>query len=154
MHLVGNPMIDTLLANLDKFDATAPAPPTASATGKYVVATLHRPANVDSPGGRRRLVRALHEVAAELDLIIPLHPRGRAALQAAGLGAHPRLHVAPPARLPGVHRPGQGREGGDHRLRWRAGGNHLAPGAVPDPEAQHRAAHHRDQRKQPPGHPA
>jgi len=55
VHLVGNPMIDTLLAH-----------------------------------------RALHEVADELDLIIPVHPRGRAALQAAGLDAHPRLHVRDP----------------------------------------------------------
>ena len=35
-------------------------------------------------------------MADELDLIIPVHPRGRAALQAAGLGAHPRLHVCDP----------------------------------------------------------
>ena len=37
-------------------------------------------------------------------MIIPLHPRGRATLEAAGLGAHPRLHVARPARLPRVRR--------------------------------------------------
>jgi UDP-N-acetylglucosamine 2-epimerase (non-hydrolysing) len=35
-------------------------------------------------------------VADELDLIIPVHPRGRAALQAAGLDAHPRLRVCDP----------------------------------------------------------
>ncbi len=37
------------------------------------------------PSGPAELVRALHEVAAELDVIIPLHPRGRATLTAAGL---------------------------------------------------------------------
>jgi UDP-N-acetylglucosamine 2-epimerase (non-hydrolysing) len=61
-----------------------------------VVATLHRPANVDDPQAAAALVKALHEVADELDLIIPVHPRGRAALQAAGLGAHPRLLVCDP----------------------------------------------------------
>jgi UDP-N-acetylglucosamine 2-epimerase (non-hydrolysing) len=72
---------------------------------RYVVATLHRPANVDSPERAAELVRALREVAAELDVIIPLHPRGRATLTAAGLlsspeGAAPRdapkIHVVDP----------------------------------------------------------
>ena len=89
MHLVGNPMIDTLLANLDKFDAAAARAAYGLGMSRYVVATLHRPANVDSPERAAELVRALHEVAAELDVIIPLHPRGRATLTAAGLLSSP-----------------------------------------------------------------
>jgi UDP-N-acetylglucosamine 2-epimerase (non-hydrolysing) len=85
VHLVGNPMIDTLLANLDKFDAAAARAAYGLGTSRYVVATLHRPANVDSPERAASLVRALHEVAREIDVIIPLHPRGRATLTAAGL---------------------------------------------------------------------
>ena len=85
MHFVGNPMIDTLLANLDKFDAAAARHAHDLGERRYVVATLHRPANVDDPKRAAELVRALHEVAAELDVIIPLHPRGRATLTAAGL---------------------------------------------------------------------
>ena len=95
VHLVGNPMIDTLLAHLDRFDVAA-ARAAAGLPERYVVATLHRPSNVDDPQAAAALVQALHEVADELDLIIPVHPRGRAALQAAGLGAHPRLHVCDP----------------------------------------------------------
>jgi UDP-N-acetylglucosamine 2-epimerase (non-hydrolysing) len=94
MHLVGNPMIDTLIANLGKFDAAAARAAYGLGDRRYVVATLHRPANVDSPERAAELVRALHEVAAELDVLIPLHPRGRATLTAAGLfspgGATPR----------------------------------------------------------------
>jgi UDP-N-acetylglucosamine 2-epimerase (non-hydrolysing) len=89
MHLVGNPMIDTLLANLDKFDDAAARAAYGLGDRRYVVATLHRPANVDSPERAAELVRALHEVAAELDVIIPLHPRGRATLTAAGLLSSP-----------------------------------------------------------------
>ena len=85
MYLVGNPMIDTLIANLDKFDAAAARAAYGLGDRPYVVATLHRPANVDSPERAAELVRALHEVAAELDVLIPLHPRGRATLTAAGL---------------------------------------------------------------------
>jgi len=95
VHLVGNPMIDTLLAHRDRFDVPA-ARAAAGLPERYVVATLHRPSNVDDPQAAAALVRALHEVADELDLIIPVHPRGRAALQAAGLDAHPRLHVRDP----------------------------------------------------------
>src|SRR5215469_7419459 len=95
IHLVGNPMIDTLLANLDKFDASR-ARHAYGLDRRYVVATLHRPANVDSPERAAELVKALHEVAAELDVIIPLHPRGRRTLAAAGLLDAPRLRVVDP----------------------------------------------------------
>jgi UDP-N-acetylglucosamine 2-epimerase (non-hydrolysing) len=95
MHLVGNPMIDTLLASLDKFDAAA-ARARYGLDGPYVVATLHRPANVDSPVIAAELVKALHAVAAELDVIFPLHPRGRATLTAAGLLEAPRVRVTDP----------------------------------------------------------
>jgi UDP-N-acetylglucosamine 2-epimerase (non-hydrolysing) len=96
MHLVGNPMIDTLLAHLDKFDADAARAAYRLGDRRYVVATLHRPANVDSAERAAELVTALHEVAAELDVIIPLHPRGRGTLTAAGLLDAPRVHVVDP----------------------------------------------------------
>jgi UDP-N-acetylglucosamine 2-epimerase (non-hydrolysing) len=96
MHFVGNPMIDTLIANLDKFDETAARAAFGLGDRRYVVATLHRPANVDDPERAAELVTALHEVAAELDVIIPLHPRGRATLTAAGLLDNARIHVVDP----------------------------------------------------------
>jgi len=94
-HFVGNPMIDTLLAHRDRFDTRA-VRAALGLPGRYVVATLHRPANVDDPAAAAALVQALHEVAGELAVVIPVHPRGRAALAAAGLGAHPRLRVCDP----------------------------------------------------------
>jgi UDP-N-acetylglucosamine 2-epimerase len=96
MHLVGNPMIDTLVANLDKFDPDAARAAHGLGDRPYVVATLHRPANVDSAERAAELVRALHEVAAKLDVIIPLHPRGRATLTAAGLFESANIHVVDP----------------------------------------------------------
>jgi UDP-N-acetylglucosamine 2-epimerase (non-hydrolysing) len=95
VHLVGNPMIDTLLASMPLFD-TAAVRTGLGLPDRYVVATLHRPSNVDDPAGTAALVQALHEVADELDVVIPVHPRGRAAFEAARLGAHPRLHVTLP----------------------------------------------------------
>jgi UDP-N-acetylglucosamine 2-epimerase (non-hydrolysing) len=96
MHFVGNPMIDTLIANLDKFDSAAARAVYDLDDRPYVVATLHRPANVDSPERAGELVQALHEVATKLDVIIPLHPRGRATLTAAGLLDNERIHAVDP----------------------------------------------------------
>src|SRR2546430_67567 len=84
-----------VLTGMDRFEVAA-ARTGLGLPDRYVVATLHRPSNVDDPAAAAALVLALHEVADELDVVIPVHPRGRAALEAAGLGAHPRLHIAPP----------------------------------------------------------
>jgi UDP-N-acetylglucosamine 2-epimerase len=81
VHLVGNPMIDTLVANLDRFDT-----------------------------GAARSARGLPA----------LRPR---------------------------------RDRGRHRLGRGPGGDHAAPGALPDPPAEHRAPGHHHQRQQPAGHP-
>lgn len=95
IHLVGNPMIDTLLANLDRMDSkslrTAMRLPT-----DYIVATLHRPGNVDDPESAGELVALLHSAASRADIVLPLHPRGRAVLEALGLDDHPRMHVVEP----------------------------------------------------------
>lgn len=95
IHLVGNPMIDTLLANLDRFDADQ-ARADLGLTGDYAVATLHRPGNVDDPADAAELVKALHAVADLIEIVLPLHPRGRAKLEAAGLFEHERLKVVDP----------------------------------------------------------
>ncbi len=95
IHFVGNPMIDTLLANLDRLD-TAGVRAEFDLPDRYAVATLHRPANVDSPDAVRALVEALHGVADLAPIYIPLHPRGRANLVAAGIEAHPGIHLMDP----------------------------------------------------------
>jgi UDP-N-acetylglucosamine 2-epimerase (non-hydrolysing) len=95
IHFVGNPMIDTLLANLDRFDEAA-ARREYGLDGPYAVATLHRPANVDTPDAAARLVAMIGSVTAQLPVVLPLHPRGRATLAAAGLAASPTLRLIEP----------------------------------------------------------
>ncbi len=94
-HFVGNPMIDTLLANLDRLD---PGPRRAALElpERYGVVTIHRPSNVDRPADADRLVGALAGVAELLPLVLPLHPRGRATLDAAGLRQVENLRVVEP----------------------------------------------------------
>jgi UDP-N-acetylglucosamine 2-epimerase (non-hydrolysing) len=95
VHLVGNTMIDTLVACLDRLDAEA-ARTAMGLPGRYIVATLHRPFNVDDPAATARLVAAMHEVADKTDVIMPVHPRGAAAFEAAGLGDHPGVRTCEP----------------------------------------------------------
>ena len=92
---VGNPMIDTLLRHLDRFQPE-PVKARLGITGEYGVATLHRPANVDSPAAAARLVAALREATARLPIVLPLHPRGRRTLSAAGLTEVPGLTITDP----------------------------------------------------------
>jgi len=95
VHFVGNPMIDTLLRNLDHFDV-ARFRATYDLDGPYGLVTLHRPANVDDPDAARRLVDQLHAVAERLPLVFPVHPRGRALLEAAGLQSSAQLRAVEP----------------------------------------------------------
>ncbi|MEV5710520.1 UDP-N-acetylglucosamine 2-epimerase (non-hydrolyzing) [Actinoallomurus sp. NPDC052274] len=95
IHFVGNPMIDTLLTNLDKFDTEAVLR-AYDLPARYVVATLHRPANVDDPEVAAGLVKRLHEIAELVDVVMPVHPRGRKVLTESGLNAHPRVRLLEP----------------------------------------------------------
>jgi UDP-N-acetylglucosamine 2-epimerase (non-hydrolysing) len=54
--------------------------------GRYAVATLHRPSNVDDPAALAAVVGALGRVAAEMPVVFPVHPRTRARAEAFGLG--------------------------------------------------------------------
>ncbi len=92
---VGNPMIDTLLVNLDRFDPV-PVQRQLGVKPPYAVATLHRPANVDTTEAAAALIDALRAATARLPLVLPLHPRGKARLESAGLADVPDLHVVEP----------------------------------------------------------
>lgn len=95
IEFVGNPMIDTLLANLERLDVAA-ARAMHGLDGPYAVATLHRPANVDTPEAARAIVAMLEGVSDALPVVLPLHPRGAATLADAGLRADDRLRVVEP----------------------------------------------------------
>jgi UDP-GlcNAc3NAcA epimerase len=61
------------------------------APGEYVLATVHRQENTDDPERLMAVLDGLAGVAAEMPVVLPLHPRTRARIEAAGLGA--RLEV-------------------------------------------------------------
>jgi UDP-N-acetylglucosamine 2-epimerase (non-hydrolysing) len=95
IHFVGNPMIDTLLRLRERLDPRAQQARLKLA-GEYGVVTIHRPANVDDEVVAGRVSQALEAASGLLPLVVPLHPRGRAALTAGGLGSNSSIHVVEP----------------------------------------------------------
>ncbi|MQY14383.1 UDP-2,3-diacetamido-2,3-dideoxy-D-glucuronate 2-epimerase [Streptomyces sp. RB5] len=98
IHLVGNVMIDTLLANLDRARSSGALERYGLTPGSYGLVTLHRPANVDDPAVLTDLLKALGEVAAHCPLVLPVHPRAAGRLAAIGVPGGVRT-VAPAGYL-------------------------------------------------------
>ena len=84
VRVVGDVMVDVarLLAPRARAD-DGPLRAAGVVAGEYVLATAHRAGTVDDPARLERLVELLLGVA--LPVVLPLHPRTRARLEAAGL---------------------------------------------------------------------
>jgi len=98
VQFVGNVMIDTLRAHLERAVPVAKTLGVKPARGHAVV-TLHRPSNVDDPATLRRLLETLATIANAVDVVFPIHPRTRAAAERhglAGLLAAPGIRLLPP----------------------------------------------------------
>jgi UDP-N-acetylglucosamine 2-epimerase (non-hydrolysing) len=102
VYLVGNTMIDSLLAHRNFFDVDT-ARKRFGLSGPYVVVTLHRPGNVDDEARVAQLVSALHACADQVPLLFPVHPRGRQALEAAGVADHPGIRMLAPLGYTDFH---------------------------------------------------
>ena len=76
MHFVGNTMIDTLVSLEDRFRSAGAPQRLGLEPGRYLLVTLHRPALVDGPL-LADAMRSLAEVARELPVVFPVHPRTR-----------------------------------------------------------------------------
>jgi len=81
---VGNVRIDTLLARRDAARGLAMAE-RLELGDDYVVATLHRPSNVDDPATLSILLQSLARIATEHPVALPVHPRTRARAREFGL---------------------------------------------------------------------
>jgi UDP-N-acetylglucosamine 2-epimerase (non-hydrolysing) len=82
VHFVGNVMIDSLKAALPRARESRIHDRLEVSRQGYALATLHRPANVDEPAALSRLLSALAEVAAQIPVVFPIHPRTRSRLPA------------------------------------------------------------------------
>jgi UDP-N-acetylglucosamine 2-epimerase (non-hydrolysing) len=85
IFFVGNTMIDTLLKHREAARRLNMPGRLGLGAGQYVVVTLHRPSNVDSPVRLRLIADALVALAADARVVFPAHPRTAEALRRAGL---------------------------------------------------------------------
>lgn len=75
IFFVGNTMIDTLLANIDRLVAPDAFLDLSLKPSEYFVLTLHRPSNVDGVQKLEVLLRAICSAARSLPIVFPVHPR-------------------------------------------------------------------------------
>jgi UDP-N-acetylglucosamine 2-epimerase len=84
VHLVGDVMLDLALAIRDA--ALCGPLPAAVSAGEYFVATVHRASNTDDAARLRMLIDGLRAVASHVaPVLLPVHPRLRHRLDAAGI---------------------------------------------------------------------
>lgn len=83
--LVGNVMIDTLVRLRPEAQKLWPTLQRRFGLEKFGLVTLHRPSNVDNAVVLGRILAALNDVATDLPLLFPLHPRTRERIESAGL---------------------------------------------------------------------
>jgi UDP-GlcNAc3NAcA epimerase len=94
IHLVGDVMYDAALhfgadgaTGLERFGVTSKS---------YVLATIHRAENTDSPARLHGIFAGLKEVARVLPVVLPLHPRTRAVLKRASITETGGVHIIEP----------------------------------------------------------
>jgi len=77
VRLVGNVMIDTLLANKEKAEQSDILEKLNLGKQGYAVITLHRPSNVDDMANLSQIIAAFEVIEQDLKLVFPIHPRTR-----------------------------------------------------------------------------
>ncbi len=75
VFLAGNVMIDNLINMMPEIEASD-IDKKLMLPEKYIVMTMHRPANVDTESGLNSMIRIIESVAKEnINIVFPIHPR-------------------------------------------------------------------------------
>ncbi|WP_285269909.1 non-hydrolyzing UDP-N-acetylglucosamine 2-epimerase [Kaistella rhinocerotis] len=95
IFFVGNVMIDTLLINIPKFSKPLIFDQLQLESRKYLVLTIHRPANVDAAEKLTRTMKEIVNNVQGLPIIFPIHPRTAKIFSELGIEAD-NLHIVDP----------------------------------------------------------
>jgi UDP-N-acetylglucosamine 2-epimerase (non-hydrolysing) len=96
IKLVGNVMIDTLVRLLPAAEARWPQLEMEFPRGPFALVTLHRPSNVDDPRQLSRLLGELGRIGGDLNVLFPVHPRTRRAIEDGGLEVPETIRLMEP----------------------------------------------------------
>ncbi|MGH7970510.1 MAG: UDP-N-acetyl glucosamine 2-epimerase [Limisphaerales bacterium] len=77
IQLVGNVMIDALIANLEKARASRLPMALGVHPKAFAYVTLHRPSNVDNLETLSTIMTELKRLARQIPVVFPMHPRTR-----------------------------------------------------------------------------
>lgn len=75
IHYVGNVMIDSLVHSMPIIKKSIILEKLGLQPGEYILATFHRPSNVDKEEKLRELVTFLNELSKKQKVVFPIHPR-------------------------------------------------------------------------------
>lgn len=85
IHYVGNVMIDSLVHFLPMAEKSGIKSEFKLEGSKYIVVTLHRPANVDSPDFLSQFLELCNNIPEDYKIIFPVHPRTKKNISESGL---------------------------------------------------------------------
>ena len=85
ISLVGNIMIDTLIANLENARQLDTVKNLGLSPGRFGLVTLHRPALVDDREKLEEVLNALADISTKLPIMFPVHPRTEKRIEEFGL---------------------------------------------------------------------
>ncbi|MEY2486530.1 MAG: hypothetical protein QOG67_3140 [Verrucomicrobiota bacterium] len=96
--LVGNVMIDAIVANLESARRSTVLDRNALSQKGFVYVTLHRPSNVDDPVSLNSIMLELTRMARQMPVVFPMHPRTRKMCSEFGItfGEHSGLKILDP----------------------------------------------------------
>jgi UDP-GlcNAc3NAcA epimerase len=104
VRLVGDVMLDAIHIYFDKASQHSRILSDLGLVPKsYVLVTIHRAENTDRPEALRMIVEALEEVARELPVVFPVHPRTRKVLENAGASAVAGVRLIEPVGFLDMH---------------------------------------------------
>jgi len=100
IFFVGNTMIDTLMAYLNKAMEMGVHDRMGIEEGSYGLLTLHRPSNVDTAEAFGKVLDALEWIQNRMKILFPMHPRTRERIREFGLSGRlsgmPNMRLLPP----------------------------------------------------------
>ena len=85
VFLVGNVMIDSVARFLPKTEQSTIRQHLHLVDRQYLLATIHRPSNVDTQEGLEKIIRMFESIPGEMPVILPVHPRTRKNAESFGL---------------------------------------------------------------------
>ena len=79
--MVGNTMIDTMVAFRKEINASPILKKLALNKKNFVLMTMHRPATVDTKAGLQKLIQLIETVTQNTKVVFPIHPRTISSMQ-------------------------------------------------------------------------